>query len=46
MSENERILINNLVRKVEQHENTITQLVKIIAATNRRITDEAEKQPQ
>lgn len=26
MSENERILINNLVRKVEQHENTITPI--------------------
>ncbi|GAB3802844.1 hypothetical protein [Virgibacillus kimchii] len=47
----DRRTINNLVRKVKQQEDTITQLVNIIAATNRRITDvlhrmEKEKLPK
>ncbi|MBY7144114.1 hypothetical protein KFZ56_13865 [Virgibacillus sp. NKC19-3] len=39
MKESERVAFNDLVKKVQQHEDTITQLVKIVAATNRRITD-------
>lgn len=30
---------DELVRKVQQHEETITQLVEIIAATNRRVSE-------
>ncbi|MFS0674029.1 hypothetical protein [Ornithinibacillus sp. 179-J 7C1 HS] len=29
----------DLKRKVEQHENTIVQLLEIIAATNRRLSE-------
>ncbi|WP_373893375.1 hypothetical protein ACUL41_05765 [Virgibacillus natechei] len=43
MMENERTAFNELVKKVQQHEDTITQLVKIVAATNRRITDTDDK---
>ncbi|UJL45333.1 hypothetical protein KFZ58_13055 [Virgibacillus sp. NKC19-16] len=43
MKEQERIAFNELIKKVQQHEDTITQLVKIVAATNRRITDTADK---
>ena len=39
MNGKEQITLNQLAKKVEQHEKTITQLVEIIAATNRRITD-------
>ncbi|MEC5422850.1 hypothetical protein QGM71_04970 [Virgibacillus sp. C22-A2] len=39
MNEKEQLTFNKLVSKVQQHEETITQLVEIIAATNRRITD-------
>lgn len=42
----ERKTLNQLVRKVKQQENTITQLVEIIGATNRRITDVMYKQQQ
>ncbi|WP_164218373.1 hypothetical protein [Virgibacillus sp. YIM 98842] len=35
----ERNTLNYLAKKVKQQENTITQLIEIIAATNRRITD-------
>jgi len=36
--------INQLTKKVNQHEQTITQLVEIIALTNRRLTDLAKLQ--
>jgi len=40
----ERKSLNNLIKKVKQQEDTITQLVEIIAATNRRITDVINRQ--
>ncbi|WP_165769039.1 hypothetical protein [Virgibacillus profundi] len=43
MNEHEKIAFNDLKVKVQQHEHTITQLVQIIAATNRRITDIGDK---
>lgn len=36
--------VNQLIKKVNQHEQTITQLVEIIALTNRRLTDLAKLQ--
>ncbi|MBU5467787.1 hypothetical protein KQI49_13240 [Virgibacillus sp. MSJ-26] len=36
--------INQLIKKLNQHEQTITQLVEIIALTNRRLTDLAKLQ--
>ena len=39
-------VINDLVKQVEQHENTITQLVEIIGATNCRISELARKQKE
>lgn len=36
--------MNELIKKVNQHEQTITQLVEIIALTNRRVTDLAQLQ--
>lgn len=39
-------VINDLVKRVQQHENTITQLVEIIGATNCRISDLAAKQKE
>lgn len=36
MSENK---YDDLVRKLQQHEETITQLVEIIATTNRRLSE-------
>ena len=44
MKEQDQLLLNELKLKVEQHEQTISQLVEIIAATNRRITDISTKQ--
>ncbi|WP_165767937.1 hypothetical protein [Virgibacillus indicus] len=44
MNEQDQIILNELKVKVQQHEHTISQLVEIIAATNRRITDVANKQ--
>ena len=46
MMPEERKTLNSLVRKVKQQEDTITQLVEIIAATNRRITDVIYKQQE
>jgi len=46
MMSEERKTLNSLVRKVKQQEDTITQLVEIIAATNRRITDVIYKQQE
>lgn len=46
VSEEERARLIHLVKKVKQHEETITQLVEIIAATNRRITDVSIKQKE
>lgn len=39
MSEKDQRTLNLLIKKVEQQEMTITQLVEIIAVTNRRVTD-------
>ncbi|CDO03253.1 DNA mismatch repair protein [Oceanobacillus picturae] len=44
MSEKERRLLVTLSKKVQQQEETITQLVEIIAATNRRVTDISARQ--
>lgn len=43
MSDRDRMVLNELTRKVQQQEKTISQLVKIIAATNRRVSDAASK---
>ncbi|SET58960.1 hypothetical protein SAMN05216389_11614 [Oceanobacillus limi] len=42
LNESDR-LIHELKRKVEQHENTIVQLLEIIAATNCRIAELTSK---
>ncbi|MBM7600547.1 putative coiled-coil protein SlyX [Virgibacillus halotolerans] len=39
MSVEEQAILDQLAKKIDQQEKTITQLVEIIAATNRRITD-------
>jgi len=39
-------VITDLVKQVERHENTITQLVEIIGATNCRISELARKQKE
>ncbi|MFD1038874.1 hypothetical protein ACFQ3N_10805 [Virgibacillus byunsanensis] len=39
MDDNECLTFNDLVLKVQQHEETITQLVEIIAVTNRRLSE-------
>ncbi|WP_158595081.1 hypothetical protein [Oceanobacillus piezotolerans] len=44
MTEEERSTLLHLSKKVKQQEQTIAQLVEILAATNRRITDLASKQ--
>lgn len=46
VNEQERARLNHLMKKINQHEETITQLVEIIAATNRRITDVSIKQKE
>lgn len=46
MNENDRLTFNELVIKVQQHEATITQLLEILAATNRKITDISSKQKE
>ncbi|MFA1821352.1 hypothetical protein ACDX78_14445 [Virgibacillus oceani] len=46
MMPEERKTLNSLERKVKQQEHTITQLVEIIAATNRRITDVIYRQQE
>lgn len=38
------ITFDDLVRKVKQQEDTVVQLVKIVAATNHRITELQSKQ--
>lgn len=43
MEETDQINLQDLKRKVEQHEETIVQLLEIIAATNRRISDLSRK---
>lgn len=39
MNEQELKMIDELTLKVDQHEKTISQLVEIIALTNRRLTE-------
>lgn len=39
MNVEEQATLDQLAKKIDQQEKTITQLVEIIAATNRRITD-------
>ncbi|SHG35542.1 hypothetical protein [Ornithinibacillus halophilus] len=43
MKDNDQITLQDLRRKVEQHEETIVQLLEIIAATNRRISELTNK---
>ncbi|MFB4167839.1 hypothetical protein [Virgibacillus sp. JSM 102003] len=38
------IKYDELLRRVQQHEETITQLVEIIAVTNRRLSELDRKQ--
>ncbi|WP_249871310.1 hypothetical protein [Oceanobacillus saliphilus] len=39
MNESDRLALKELASKVEQHEATIAQLLEIIAATNRKISE-------
>ncbi|MUK90189.1 hypothetical protein GMD78_17595 [Ornithinibacillus sp. L9] len=39
MNEAEKLAMDELKRRVEQHEKTIVQLLEIIAATNCRIAE-------
>jgi len=41
---NQLITFEELVKKVQQQEDTVVQLVKIIAATNHRISELQTKQ--
>ncbi|GGB55382.1 hypothetical protein F3157_12005 [Virgibacillus dakarensis] len=43
MNEQDYIAFDALVVKVQQHEETITQLMEIVAATNRKMTELARK---
>ncbi|WP_162800326.1 hypothetical protein [Oceanobacillus zhaokaii] len=40
MTEQDRMMLQQLINKVNQHEETIVQLMKIIAATNQRISNQ------
>ncbi len=40
----ERRVLNDLVIKVKQHEDTIAQLLEILAATNRKIAEISTEQ--
>lgn len=44
LDKQDQIILNELKVKIQQHEHTISQLVEIIAATNKRITEVANKQ--
>ncbi|WP_161493842.1 hypothetical protein [Virgibacillus necropolis] len=48
MNDQNRVSYDSLVTKVHQQEETITQLLVIIAATNRKLSDliEAQNQPK
>lgn len=39
MNEREKLMLLELQKKIIQHEQTISQLVKIVAATNKKMTD-------
>lgn len=43
MNEDEQLAFKRLIKKVDQHEHTITQLLEIIASINRRMTDATDK---
>ncbi len=44
MNEQDYIAFDALVIKVQQHEETITQLMEIVAATNRKLTELSRNQ--
>lgn len=44
MTLNRTVSFDELVRKVQQQEDTVAQLVKIIAATNHRVSEVKNKQ--
>ncbi|MFC4023846.1 hypothetical protein ACFOUV_08580 [Oceanobacillus longus] len=46
MNENDRRAFDDLVIKVQQHEATIVQLLEILAATNRKITEISAEQKE
>lgn len=46
VKEQERITFNDLVKKVKQQEEVITQLVEIIATTNHIVSDIVIKQKE
>lgn len=46
MKEERTIAYKDLVKKIKQHEKIIAQLVEIIAATNRQVTDITSKQKE
>jgi len=43
---NTQITLEELIRKVQQQEDTVTQLVRIIASTNHRISELQVKQEE
>lgn len=45
MNSQEKLVLDNLQRKIVQHEHTIAQLVQIVASMNKRITELKMKQP-
>lgn len=46
MNEREYHMLHELASKVQQHEATIAQLLEIVAATNRKLTDISSKQTE
>lgn len=46
MKEERTIAYKDLIEKINQHEKVIAQLVEIIAATNRQVTDIISKQKE
>lgn len=43
MTEHEQLAFQKLIRKVDQHEQTIAQLLKVIASINQRMTEVSGK---
>ncbi|MBU8790301.1 hypothetical protein NSA56_03090 [Oceanobacillus caeni] len=39
MNERDKLVLLELQKKVHQHEQTISQLLKIVAATNKKMTE-------
>ncbi|WP_157087678.1 hypothetical protein [Oceanobacillus damuensis] len=46
MNENDRQSLNELAVKIQQHEKAIAQILEILAATNRKITELSSNQTE